>query len=174
MALDLAGKQAIVADVAKLVATAEAIVLAEYRGLEVGKMTALRAQARKSGVHLRVLRNTLARRAVAETPFQGLSDQMAGPLLYGISEDPVALARVLNDFAKANDKLVVKAGAMRNQVMSAKDVAALANLPSRNELLARLLGTMQAPVATFVRTLNDVPGKFVRALAAIHDQKQTA
>src|ERR1700736_2324721 len=119
-------------------------------------MTDLRKQARKSGVYLRVLKNTLARRAVAGTPFAGLSEYMVGPLVYGISPDPVATAKLLNDFANANDKLVIKAGAMPNAVCSAKEVKALATMPSRNELLATLLGTMQAPVARFVRTLNEV------------------
>ena len=172
MALNLESKQAIVADVSKLVASAQAIVLAENRGLEVAKMTALRAQARKSGVHLRVLKNTLARRSVANTPFEKLSDSMIGPLVYGISDDPVAAARVLNDFAKGNDKFVIRAGAMPNQLMTSKDVVALASLPSREELMAKLLGTMQAPVSSFVRLLNDVPSKFVRVLAAVRDSKQ--
>jgi large subunit ribosomal protein L10 len=108
---------------------------------------------------------------VADTPFAGLTEHMVGPLAYGIGTDPVAVAKVLNDFAKANDKLVIKAGAMQNKVMSAKDVAALAGLPSREELLSRLLGTMQAPIAKFARTLNEVPSRFVRTLAAVRDAK---
>jgi large subunit ribosomal protein L10 len=131
----------------------------------------LRAQARNSGVYLRVLKNTLVRRAVEGTPFSGLADVMVGPLVFGISSDPVSAAKVLNDFAKTNDKFIIKAGAMPNQVMDIAGVQALASLPSRDELLAKLLGTMQAPVATFVRTLNEVPTKFVRGLAAVRDQK---
>jgi large subunit ribosomal protein L10 len=134
-------------------------------------MTELRAQARKSGVYLRVLKNTLVRRAVEGTPFSGLANEMVGPLVFGISSDPVSAAKVLSDFAKANDKFIIKAGAMPNQVMDVKGVQALASLPSREELLAKLLGTMQAPVAKFVRTLNEVPTKFVRGLAAVRDQK---
>ena len=135
-------------------------------------MTELRKKARESGVYFRVLKNTLARRAVAETPFKGLADQMVGPLAYGISSDPVAAAKVLHDFSKGNERLVIKGGAMPNVVMSAKDVAALAKMPSRQELLATLLGTMQAPIAKFVRTLNEVPTKFVRGVAAVRDQKE--
>ena len=174
MSLNLEEKKAVVAEVSEQVAQAQAIVVAEYRGLPVGDMTALRAQARKSGVYLRVLKNTLVRRAVDGTPFSGLADKMVGPLVFGISADPVAAAKVLNDFAKSNDKFVIKAGAMPNQVMDANGVKALATLPSREELLSKLLGTMQAPVAQFVRTLNEVPTKFVRGLAAVRDQKQAA
>lgn len=174
MGLNLEEKKAVVAEISAQVAKAQAIVVAEYRGLEVGNMTELRAKARKSGVYLRVLKNSLARRAVKDTPFEKLADKMIGPLVYGISSDPVATAKVLNEFAKANDKFVIKAGAMPNAVISAKEVAALANMPSRDQLLAMLLGTMQAPVAKFVQTLNEVPSRFVRTLAAVRDQKEKA
>jgi len=174
LGLNLEEKQAVVAEISAEVAQAQAIVVAEYRGLEVAAMTALRKKARGSGVYLRVLKNTLARRAVAETPFAGLSEKMVGPLAYGISSDPVKVAKVLHEFARDNEKFVIKAGAMPNLVMSAKDVANLARLPGREELLAKLLATMQAPIAKFVRTLNEVPGKFVRAAAAVRDQKQQA
>jgi large subunit ribosomal protein L10 len=172
--LNLEEKKAVVEEVAAQVAAAKAIVLAEYRGLEVGNMTELRRHARRSGVYLRVLKNTLARRAVKDTPFAGLADKMVGPLVYGISSDPVATAKVMNEFAKGNEKFVIKAGAMPNAVISAKEVAALASLPSREELLAKLFGTMQAPIAQFVRTLNEVPSKFARALAAVRDAKEKA
>ena len=123
-------------------------------------------------MYLRVVKNSLARRAVADTPFQGLSEQMVGPLAYGISIDPVAAAKVLSDYAKANDKLVIKGGAMANQVMSAREITTLASMPSREQLLAQLMGTMKAPVAMFVQTLNEVPGKFVRTLAALHAERE--
>ena len=171
MSLNLEQKKAVVVEVSEQVSTAQAIIVAEYRGLQVGEMTELRAQARKSGVYLRVLKNTLVRRAVEGTPFSGLANEMVGPLVFGISSDPVSAAKVLSEFAKVNDKFIIKAGAMPNQVMSVNDVKALASLPSREELLAKLLGTMQAPVAKFVRTLNEVPTKFVRGLAAVRDQK---
>jgi large subunit ribosomal protein L10 len=171
LSLNLEQKKAVVVEVSEQVSTAQAIIVAEYRGLQVGEMTELRAQARKSGVYLRVLKNTLVRRAVEGTPFSGLANEMVGPLVFGISSDPVSAAKVLSDFAKANDKFIIKAGAMPNQVMDVNAVQALASLPSRDELLAKLLGTMQAPVAKFVRTLNEVPSKFVRGLAAVRDQK---
>ena len=171
MGLNLDEKKAVVAEVSAEVAKAQAIVVAEYRGLEVGNMTELRRQARNAGVYLRVLKNTLARRAVKDTPFEKLSDQMVGPLIYGMSSAPVATAKVMNEFAKANDKLVIKAGAMPNSLISSAEVKALANMPSRDELIAKLMGTMQAPVAQFVRTLNEVPSRFVRTLAAVRDAK---
>jgi len=170
--LKLSEKQAVVSEIAGEVAKASVIVVAEYRGLEVGNITKLRKQARESGVYLRVLKNTLARRAVEGTPFAVLADKMVGPLIYGISADPVAAAKVLNGFAKDNDKLVVKAGAMANYLMDVNGVKALATMPSREELLSKLLGTMQAPIAQFVRTLNEVPTKFVRGLAAVRDAKE--
>ena len=172
MGLNLEEKQAVVAEISAQVAQAQAIVVAEYRGLGVTQMTDLRKQARGSGIYLRVLKNTLARRAVAATPFAGLAEKMVGPLAYGISSDPVKVAKVLHEFARGNDKFVIKAGAMANFLMSAKDVASLASMPSRDELIAKLMGTMQAPIATFVRTLNEVPGRFVRTLAAVRDQKE--
>ena len=172
MGLNLEQKQAVVAEVSAQLARAQAVILAEYRSLRVGQMTDLRRKARTSGVYLRVLKNTLARRAVQGTPFQPLSDQMSGPLIYGIAQDPVAGAKVLADFAKENELFVIKGGAMPNSLMSQKDVKALAALPSRDELLAMLVGTMQAPIAKLVRTMNEVPGKFVRALAAVRDQKE--
>ena len=174
LGLNLESKKAVVAEVSAQVANAQSIIVAEYRGLEVGDITELRAKARDAGIYLRVLKNTLARRAVAGTPFEELTSQLVGPLIYGISADPVAPAKVLQAFAKENDKLVIKAGVMPNYLMDANAVKALASMPSRDELLAKLLGTMQAPIAKFVQTLNEVPGKFVRTLAAVRDAKETA
>jgi large subunit ribosomal protein L10 len=171
LSLNLEEKKAVVAEVAAQVAAAQTVVVAEYRGITVEDMTQLRAQARKQGVYLRVLKNTLVRRAIADTPFAGISDQLVGPLAYGVSTDPVAAAKVMHEFAKTNDKFVIKAGAMPNFIMSAKDVGNLASMPSREELLSKLLGTMQAPIAQFVRTLNEVPTKFVRGLAAVRDKQ---
>lgn len=174
MGLNLEQKQAVVSEVAAQLAKAQAVIVAEYRGLDVARVTQLRAKARQSGLYLRVLKNTLARRAVKGTPFESLSDQMVGPLMYGIASDPVAGAKVIAEFSKENELFVIKGGAMANTRMSDKDVKALALLPSREELLARLMGTMQAPVAKLARTLNEVPGKFVRTLAAVRDSKQAA
>ncbi len=160
MSLNLTEKKAVVAEVAEQVSNAQAMVLAEYRGIGVASMTILRAQARKSGVYLRVLKNTLVRRAVDGTPFAALADDMTGPLVFGISTDPVSAAKVMNDFAKVNDKFVIKSGAMPNKVMDVAGVQALASMLSREELLAK-----------FARTLNEVPTKFARAIAAIRDAK---
>jgi large subunit ribosomal protein L10 len=172
LGLNLDQKKEVVAGVAAEVAGAQVIVIAENRGLEVGDVTRLRAQARAQGVYLRVLKNTLARRAVEGTPFEGLAKEMTGPLMYGMSADPVSAAKVLQEFVKGNDKLVIKGGALANHVMDAAGVKALATMPSRDELLATLLGTMQAPIAKFVQTLNEVPGKFVRTLAAVRDERE--
>ena len=171
MGLSLEQKQATVSEVQATLAGAQAVILAEYRGLNVERVTQLRSKARQSGIYLRVLKNTLARRAIKGTPFEKLSEQMVGPLMYGISQDPVAGAKVLSEFAKENELFVIKAGAMPNAVMSAQDIKALAQLPSREQLIATLLGTLQAPMAKLVRTLNEVPGKFVRTLAAYRDAK---
>ncbi len=174
MGMNREEKAAMVDEVSALVAKAQSIVVAEYRGLTVESVTKLRKEARAQGVQLRVLKNTLARRAVGGTPFAGLADKLVGPLVYGFSSDPVAAAKVIANFAKGNDKLVVKAGAMPNYVMDVKGVTALATMPSREELLAKLMATMQAPIGQFVRTLNEVPARFVRTLAAVRDAKDKA
>ncbi|MCX8565889.1 MAG: large subunit ribosomal protein L10 [Glomeribacter sp. 1016415] len=155
-------KQAVVAEVAAKVAQAQTMVLAEYRGITVGDLTRLRAQAREQQVYLRVLKNTLVRRAVADTPFASLTEQMTGPLIYGISEDAIAAAKVLHTFAKSNDKLVIRSGIYEGKVMDQAAVQALATIPSREELLAKLLGVMQAPISGFAR-----------ALAALSEKKQS-
>ncbi len=172
MGLSLQQKQDMVAEVSAQVAKAQAVIIAEYRSLSVSDMTELRRRARGAGVYLRVVKNTLARRAVADTPFQPLTEHLVGPLAYGISTDLVAAAKVLSDYARSNNKLVIKGGAMANRVMSAKDVVTLASMPSREQLLAQLIATMQAPVAKFVQTLNEVPARFVRTLAALHEQRE--
>ncbi|MDO9599185.1 MAG: 50S ribosomal protein L10 [Azoarcus sp.] len=166
MSLNLDDKKAVVAEVAAQVATAQTIAVAEYRGIAVGDLTALRAKAREAGVYLRVLKNTLVRRAIAETQFAGLSDQLVGPLIYGISEDPVAAAKVLNDFAKGNDKLQLKAASYAGNTLDKAAVQALASIPSREELLARLLGVMQAPVTGFACTLAALAKKREEEVAA--------
>ena len=153
MGLNLDEKKAVVAEVSAQVANAQTIVIAEYSGLEVVQLTKLRAQARKSGVYLRVLKNTLVRRAVSGSDFAELAGQMTGPLIYGISSDPVAAAKVLNDFAKGHDKLVLKAGSYGGKVLDKAGVQALASIPSRDELLAKLLGVMKAPVSGFAVAL---------------------
>lgn len=166
MGLNLNDKKAVVAEVSAQVATAQTIAIAEYRGIEVGDLTVLRKKARESGVYLRVLKNTLVRRAVADTPFAGLADQMVGPLIYSISADPVAAAKVLNDFAKTNDKLVLKAGSYAGKVLDKAGIQALASIPSREELLSKLLYVMQAPVAGFVRAVDALAKKREEEAAA--------
>ena len=161
MSLNIEDKKAVVVEVAAEVAKAETIVVAEYRGIQVASMTKLRAKAREQGVYLRVLKNTLARRAVADTSFAGLADQMVGPLVYGISADPVAAAKVLFDFSKADEKIIIKAGSYDGQVLNAAGVAQLASIPSREELLSKLAYVMQAPVAGMAR-----------AFAALAEKKQ--
>ena len=163
MGLNLEEKKAVVAEVSAQVAKAQTIVVAEYSGIEVVHLTRLRAQARKSGVYLRVLKNTLVRRAVAESSFSVLAEEMTGPLIYCISADPVAAAKVLNDFAKTNDKLILRAGSYAGKVLDKAGVQALASIPSREELLAKLLGIMQAPVTGFAC-----------ALAALAKQREEA
>ena len=163
MSLNLQQKQAVVAEVGAQVAQAQSIVLAEYRGLAVADITKLRANARKSGVYFHVLKNTLVRRAVQGTPFETLAEKMVGPLVYSISSDAVAAAKVVYDFAKTNDKLVVKAGAYNGKVLDVAGVNALATVPSKEVLLAQLLGLMQSPIS-----------RFARALSAVAEQKAAA
>ena len=167
MGLNLVEKKAVVAEVAVQVANAQSIAVAEYRGIPVGHLTVLRAKARESGVYLRVLKNTLVRRAIADTPFAGLADHLVGPLIYGISTDPVAAAKVLNDFAKGNDKLVLKAGSYAGKTLDQAGVKALASIPSRDELLATLLGVMQAPVSGFACALAALAKKREEESAAV-------
>lgn len=171
MSLNREEKKAIVAELSDEVAKAEAIIVAEYRGIEAGQMTQLRVKTRQSGVYFRVVKNSLVRRAVADTPFSGLAEYMVGPLAYGIASDPVAAAKVLHEFSKTNEKFVIKVGGMGDAVLSTNEIAALAALPSREVLLSKLLGTMQAPIAKFVQTLNEVPTRFVRGLASVRDKK---
>ncbi len=174
MSLNRQEKAVVIEEVSAEVAKAQSVIIAEYRGLDVASITVLRKTARESGVYLRVLKNTLVRRAVAGTPFEDISKQLTGPLIYGISADPVSAAKVLPGFAKENDKLVIKGGALPNSLLNQEGVKALATMPSREELLSKLMGTMQAPITQFVRTLNEVPTKFVRGLAAVRDQKEAA
>lgn len=163
MSLNLEDKKAVVAEVAEEIAKAQTVVLAEYNGIKVADLTVLRSKARESGVFLRVVKNTLVRRAVADTQFAPLAEQMTGPLIYSVSADPVAAAKVLNDFAKGNDKLVLKAGSYAGKVLDKAGVQALASIPSRDELLAKLLGVMKAPVSGFAG-----------AMAALAKQRETA
>ena len=156
MPLNVEDKKAIVADVGAQLAAAQTVVLAEYRGIPVGQLTKLRASAREQGVYLRVLKNTLARRAAQGTQFEPLADSMVGPLIYGISVDPIASAKVMQNFSKTQENLVIKAGLYNGKLLDLNGVKALAAIPSRNELLSQLLGVMMAPVSAMARVLGAV------------------
>ena len=174
MSLNLDQKKQVVEDVSAVVSNAQAAVIAEYRGMTVEQMKVLRREAHENNVHVRVVKNTLLRRAVQDTDFSCLDELLVGPLAFAASEDPVAVAKVLNKYAKEYDAFEIKGGSMSGSLLSEGDIKALAQLPSRDELLAKLMGTMQAPVAKFVQTLNEVPTKFARGLAAVRDAKEAA
>ena len=153
MALNLNDKKAVVAEVSAQIKKAQTLVIAEYRGIEVADLTLLRKNAREKNVYLHVVKNTLVSRAVEGTAFADLAPQMVGPLIYSVSEDAVAAAKVINDFAKNNDKIIIKAGCYAGNLLDVEGVKALASIPSREELLAKLLGVMQAPVSGFAGAL---------------------
>lgn len=175
MSLNLDQKKAVVAEVSEVAAGALSAIGAEYRGLKVDDMTRLRREARKNGVYLRVVRNTLARRAVAGTDLECMADSLVGPLVLAFSrEDPGAAARVMADFAKTNDKLVIKVVAVKGQLLTAADVSRLAKLPTKDQAISMLMSVMKAPVEKLVRTLAEPHARLVRTLAAVRDQKQAA
>ncbi|HXR18523.1 MAG TPA: 50S ribosomal protein L10 [Steroidobacteraceae bacterium] len=175
MALNLEGKKALVAEVSEVAATALAVVAAEYRGLTVSQMTELRSKARSAGVYVRVVKNTLARKAMAGTCFECMSSVLKGPLVLAFSRsDPGAAARVVKAFAKDNEKLVTRAVALGGQLLAPSALEKVANLPTREQALAQLLGVMKAPVQKLAATLAATPSKLVRTLAAVRDQKQAA
>ena len=169
MSLNRNEKAAVVTDVAAQAARSQTLALAEYRGLTVAHLDVLRKQAREKGVYLHVLKNTLARRAVAGTPFEVASESMVGPLIYGFSEDAVAAAKVLSDFAKGNDKLIVKGGAYAGKALNADGVKSLASIPSKEVLLSQLLGLMQSPISRLARVLAAVAEKRGEAAAPAAD-----
>ncbi|WP_022974905.1 MULTISPECIES: 50S ribosomal protein L10 [Nevskia] len=175
MALRLEDKKALVAEVNEVASRALSAVAAEYRGLSAGKFDILRSKARENGIYLHVVKNTLAKRALAGTQFECMGDALVGPLVLGFSlDDPGAVGRVIKDFAKDNDKLVVKAVSIGGQLYGSKDIERLASLPSKEQALAMLMGVMKAPVSKFVRTLAEPTAKFVRTVQAVADQKQAA
>ena len=175
MALNLEDKKALVAEVAVVAAHAQSVVAAQYRGLTVGQMTDLRARARKSGVYMRVVKNTLARKALAGTSFESVGPKLKGPLVLAFSkDDPGAAARVVKDFAKGNEKLVATLVSLGGQVLPGAELDKVASLPTREQALSMLLGVLKAPISKFVRTLAEPPAKLARTVAAIRDQKQAA
>jgi large subunit ribosomal protein L10 len=175
MALNLEDKKALVAEVAAVAAKAQSVVAAEYRGLTVGQMTELRAKARKQGVYMRVVKNTLARKALAGTAFEIVGPKLKGPLVLAFSkDDPGAAARVVKDFAKGHEKLVATLVSLGGQLLPGADLEKVASLPTREQALAMLLGVLKAPVAKLVGTLAAPASKLARTVAAVRDQKQAA
>lgn len=175
MAIALEDKKAIVAEVNETATNALSLVIADARGVSVDGMTALRREARDNKVTLRVVRNTLAKRAFEGTEYECVSDALVGPSLFGFSmEDPGAAARLFKDFAKTNSKFEVKVLAVSGQMLGAEQLDVLAKLPTREEALSMLMSVMQAPVTKLARTMNEVPGKLVRTLAAVREQKEQA
>ena len=167
-------KKAIVTEVSDVLSSAQAAVVAEYRGLSVSQLTELRKDAHEAGVFLKVVKNTLARRAIKDTDFACLDEHLVGPTIFSAGDDPVAVAKVMSKFAKDNEDLKITSGAMNGDALDVSGIEVLAKLPGREELLAMLVATMQAPIVQFVRTLNEVPTKAVRALAAVRDAKEAA
>lgn len=175
MVLKLENKKEIVAEVSSIAADSVAAVVAYYSGLTVAEMTDLRVKARQSGVYLRVVRNTLARRAVVDTEFECLNDSLTGPVVLAFSrEEPSAAARLVRDFSKDHDKLEVKVLAVGGDLYEAAQLAVIAKLPTKDEAIAQLMSVMQAPITKFVRTLNEPTAKLVRTFAALRDQKAAA
>jgi large subunit ribosomal protein L10 len=175
MALNLEDKKALVAEVAQVAAKAQSVVAAQYRGLTVTQMTDLRAKARAGGVYMRVVKNTLARKAMAGTAFESMGPQLKGPLVLAFSkDDPGAAARLIKDFAKSNDKLIPTLVSIGGSVLPGKDLDKVANLPTRDQALSLLLGVLKAPIEKFVRTVAAPHTKLVRTIAAVRDAKQSA
>jgi large subunit ribosomal protein L10 len=175
MALNLEDKKALVAEVADVAAQAQSVVAAQYRGLTVSQMTELRAKARRQGVYLRVVKNTLARKALAGTSFESVGPKLKGPLVLAFSkDDPGAAARVVKDFAKSNEKLVATLVSLGGQVLPAGELEKVASLPTREQALSMLLGVLKAPIQKLVGTLAAPASQLARTLAAVRDQKQGA
>lgn len=175
MPLNLEQKKAVVAEVAEVASSAYSAIAAEYRGLTVGEMTELRLKARESGVYLRVVKNSLARRAIEDTEFACMKDELTGPLVIAFSqEDPGAAARVIKDFAKDHSKLVVKVISIGGELLAPSDLETLSKMPTYDQAISMLMAVMKAPVEKLARTMNEVPGKLVRTVAAIRDAKEAA
>lgn len=161
MSLNLESKKAVVAQVSETLSNAQTVVVAAYAGVTVAALTAIRREARKANVYLHVVKNTLARKAVSGTKFAPLAEKMIGQLIYGVSEDPIAAAKIINEFAKASDKVKIIAGMYNEKLLDTDGVKQLAAIPSREELLAQVMGVMQ-----------QIPASFVRVVAAIKDKKE--
>lgn len=178
MGQNLTSKKAVVEEVNRVASSAYALVATQYHGLTVAQMTDLHARAREGGVYLRVVKNTLAKRALAETEFDNVADQLVGPLVLAFSqEDPGSAARLWRDFFKENDKIdkgIVKFLSVSGEVMPGSELDRLAKLPTKDEAIALLMSCMRAPLDKFARTLNEVPGKLVRTVDAVRQSKEAA
>ena len=175
MALTLEAKKQIVSEVAEVAATAHSAIAADYSGISVGDMTALRAKAREDDVYIRVVKNNLAKLALADTDFSCMSEGLSGPIILAFSqEDPGAAARVIKDFTKEQDKFEVKMIALGGELLETSQLDTLSKMPTRDQAIAILMATMKAPVEKLARTMNEVPGKLVRAVAAVRDQKEAS
>ena len=174
MSLTLKQKEAVISDVTDAIASAKSGVLAEYRGLNVEKLTALRQQARSHGVWIKVVKNNLAKRVIKNTDFECLTDYFAGPVIFSVSTDAVSVARVMAEFEKSHDSFKITAGVLNGKLIDQEMIQRLSRLPNRDELMIKLLGTMQAPIQKLVLTLNEIPSRAVRTLAALADSKKAA
>ena len=175
MALTLEAKKQIVSEVAEVAASAHSAIAADYSGISVDTMTSLRVKARQDGVYLRVVKNNLAKRALADTEFECMSEGLVGPMILAFSqEDPGAVARVIKDFVKEQDKFEVKMIALGGELLETSQLETLSKMPTRDQALAILAGTIRAPIEKLARTMNEVPGKLVRAIAAVRDQKEAS
>jgi len=175
VALSLEGKKSVVAQITQMARGSHSVIAAEYRGLSVADMTALRVKAREAAVHVRVVRNTLARRALADTEYACLSERLVGPLVLAFSQhEPASGARVMRDFSKANGKLVIKVAAFGGQLIEGSDIDVLANLPTREEALSQLMSVLLGPATKLARTLSEPHARVVRTLAAVRDQREAA
>lgn len=169
MRLTLEDKERIVVDFSQRLLSTQALILAEYRGVSAEKMTDLRRKARDHSIHLVVLRNTLASRALRDTPFANLLNYLSGPLIYGIASDFLAASKLFYKFSEENELFVLRVASLDSHLLEVADIEAYAKLPGRDQLLMELMGTMQAPVINFISTLSEVPARFVRTLAAYRD-----
>ncbi len=174
MSLSLDQKKAVISEVTEALSSAQAGVLAEYRGLNVEQLTALRKDARNAGVWIKVVKNNLAKRVIKGSNFECLTEHFVGPVIFSASQDPVAVAKIMSKFAKDNEQLKITAGVMNGDFMDQTMIQSLSKLPGRDELIAKLIGTMQAPIQKLVSTLNEVPSKAVRTLVAVVESKEAA
>lgn len=174
MSISFSQKEAVISEASEAIAVSQAGVLAEYRGLTVAELTALRGEARNQGVWVKVVKNNLAKRVIAGSEFECLTEHFVGPIIFSASADPVAVAKVMADFSKEHDDLKITVGAMNGQLIDVNTIKSLAKLPSREQLIVKLMGTIRAPVQKLATTLNEIPSKFVRTVAQVASSKEAA